>query len=156
MLKKLLAPFLVFIGVAAITAAIAVPTWLVPKLEVVPLDLDITTVSQSVPMGITSDNNLPARVFDRCSVGEDKARVFDAHVTQQRRTVVVDPSDADQATVHGIPDSEVVEKVLLQDAAVKRLVEPDEVGSLVGWLTGPDAAMVSGASWAIDGGWSAR
>ncbi|GGR49814.1 3-hydroxybutyrate dehydrogenase [Nocardioides luteus] len=72
------------------------------------------------------------------------------------RTPLVEKQIADQATVHGIPDSEVVEKVLLQDAAVKRLVEPDEVGSLVGWLTGPDAAMVSGASWAIDGGWSAR
>ncbi|MER6974630.1 3-hydroxybutyrate dehydrogenase [Nocardioides sp. NPDC000445] len=72
------------------------------------------------------------------------------------RTPLVEKQIADQAEVHGIPASEVVEQVLLQDAAVKRLVEPDEVGSLVGWLTGPDASMVSGASWAIDGGWSAR
>jgi len=46
--------------------------------------------------------------------------------------------------------------VLLAESAVKRLVEPEEVASLVGWLTGPDASMVSGASWTIDGGWSAR
>ena len=39
---------------------------------------------------------------------------------------------------------------------MKRLVEPEEVAALVGWLTGPEAAMVSGASWTIDGGWSAR
>ncbi|MER7557101.1 3-hydroxybutyrate dehydrogenase [Nocardioides sp. NPDC126508] len=72
------------------------------------------------------------------------------------RTPLVEKQIADQALVHGIEASEVVEKVLLQDVAVKRLVEPDEVGSLVGWLTGPDASMVSGASWAMDGGWSAR
>ncbi|MBJ7291132.1 DUF3068 domain-containing protein [Williamsia sp.] len=125
-MKKLLAPFLVFIGVAAITAAIAVPTWLVPKLEVVPLDLDITTVSQSVPMGITSDNNLPARVFDRCSVGEDKARVFDANVTQQRRTVVVDPSDADQATV--------------QSGQTVRIDRIDDNGTTVAQTTAPIGA----------------
>jgi 3-hydroxybutyrate dehydrogenase len=72
------------------------------------------------------------------------------------RTPLVEKQIADQAEVHGVAASEVVERVLLQDVAVKRLVEPDEVGSLVGWLTGPDASMVSGASWAIDGGWSAR
>ncbi|MEU6136004.1 3-hydroxybutyrate dehydrogenase [Nocardioides sp. NPDC047086] len=72
------------------------------------------------------------------------------------RTPLVEKQIADQALVHGVAASEVVEKVLLQDVAVKRLVEPDEVGSLVGWLTGPDASMVSGASWAMDGGWSAR
>jgi 3-hydroxybutyrate dehydrogenase len=72
------------------------------------------------------------------------------------RTPLVEKQIADQAKVHGIAASEVVERVLLQDVAVKRLVEPDEVGSLVGWLTGPDASMVSGASWAMDGGWSAR
>ena len=72
------------------------------------------------------------------------------------RTPLVEKQIADQAEVHGVATSEVVERVLLQDVAVKRLVEPDEVGSLVGWLTGPDASMVSGASWAMDGGWSAR
>jgi len=72
------------------------------------------------------------------------------------RTPLVEKQIADQAEVHGVAASEVVERVLLQDVAVKRLVEPAEVGSLVGWLTGPDASMVSGASWAMDGGWSAR
>ncbi|WP_159794050.1 3-hydroxybutyrate dehydrogenase [Puerhibacterium puerhi] len=72
------------------------------------------------------------------------------------RTALVEKQVADQARVHGIAEAEVVEKVMLAEAAVKRLVEPDEVASLVGWLTGPDAAMVTGASWTIDGGWSAR
>jgi 3-hydroxybutyrate dehydrogenase len=35
-------------------------------------------------------------------------------------------------------------------------VEPEEVASLVGWLVGPDAGMVTGASYAMDGGWTAQ
>jgi 3-hydroxybutyrate dehydrogenase len=72
------------------------------------------------------------------------------------RTPLVAKQLADQARAHGIAESEVLERVLLAESAVKRLVEPAEVASLVGWLTGPDAAMVTGASWTIDGGWSAR
>jgi 3-hydroxybutyrate dehydrogenase len=72
------------------------------------------------------------------------------------RTPLVEKQIADQARIHGIAESEVVERVLLAESAVKRLVEPEEVASLVGWLTGPDAAMVTGASWTMDGGWSAR
>jgi 3-hydroxybutyrate dehydrogenase len=72
------------------------------------------------------------------------------------RTPLVEKQVAEQARVHGIPETEVLAKVMLEQAAVKRLVEPHEVASLVGWLTGPDGAMVSGASWTIDGGWSAR
>ncbi|WP_020016537.1 3-hydroxybutyrate dehydrogenase [Promicromonospora sukumoe] len=72
------------------------------------------------------------------------------------RTPLVEKQIAEQAKVHGIPESEVMAKVMLAESAVKRLVEPSEVAALVGWLTGPDAAMVSGASWAVDGGWSAR
>lgn len=72
------------------------------------------------------------------------------------RTALVEKQIADQASAHGIPESEVLEKIMLKESAVKRLVEPDEVASLVSWLTGPDAAMVSGASWTMDGGWSAK
>jgi 3-hydroxybutyrate dehydrogenase len=72
------------------------------------------------------------------------------------RTPLVERQIAEQAAAHGIPESEVMAQIILAEAAVKRLVEPHEVASLVGWLTGPDGAMVSGASWTIDGGWSAR
>lgn len=72
------------------------------------------------------------------------------------RTPLVEKQVAEQARVHGISESEVLAKVMLEQAAVKRLVEPHEVAALVGWLTGPEAAMVSGASWTMDGGWSAR
>lgn len=72
------------------------------------------------------------------------------------RTPLVEKQIADQARLHGIPEEDVVEKVMLTEAAIKRLVEPAEVGSLALWLAGDDAGMVTGASYTMDGGWSAR
>lgn len=72
------------------------------------------------------------------------------------RTALVEKQIADQARVHGIPESEVLENVLLTEAAIKRLVEPEEVASLAVWLAGDTAGMVTGASYTMDGGWSAR
>jgi len=63
---------------------------------------------------------------------------------------------ADQARVHGIPEDEVLESVILAESAVKRLVEPAEVASLVRWLAGPQAGMATGASFSLDGGWTAK
>jgi 3-hydroxybutyrate dehydrogenase len=72
------------------------------------------------------------------------------------RTPLVEGQIADQAKAHGIDESRVVAEVLLAESAIKQLVEPDQVASLVGWLAGPDAAMVNGASYTMDGGWLAR
>ena len=72
------------------------------------------------------------------------------------RTPLVEKQIADQAKVHGIPEDEVVEKIMLEEAAVKRLVEPTEVADLVLWLAGDTAAMVNGASYTMDGGWTAK
>jgi 3-hydroxybutyrate dehydrogenase len=72
------------------------------------------------------------------------------------RTPLVTKQIADQAKVHGIGEDEVVTRILLKEAAIKRLVEPQEVASLVGWLCSAQAGMVTGASYTMDGGWSAR
>ncbi|WP_400993657.1 3-hydroxybutyrate dehydrogenase [Agromyces sp. GXQ0307] len=72
------------------------------------------------------------------------------------RTPLVEKQIADQAIVHGIPEEDVVEKVMLTESAIKQLVEPAEVASLVSWLASDDARMVTGASYTMDGGWSAR
>ncbi|HEX2285521.1 MAG TPA: 3-hydroxybutyrate dehydrogenase [Mycobacterium sp.] len=72
------------------------------------------------------------------------------------RTPLVTKQIADQAKVHGIEEQEVVEKILLKESAIKRLVEPEEVAALVSWLASPAAGMVTGASYTMDGGWSAR
>lgn len=72
------------------------------------------------------------------------------------RTPLVEKQIADQAKVHSIPESEVVEKIMLTESAIKRLVEPDEVADLALWLAGESAGMVTGASYTMDGGWSSR
>ena len=72
------------------------------------------------------------------------------------RTPLVEKQIADQARVHGIPEREVVEKVMLTESAIKRLLDPSEVADLVLWLCGSTAGMVTGASYSMDGGWSAR
>jgi len=72
------------------------------------------------------------------------------------RTPLVEKQIADQARVHGIPEEEVLANVMLTESAIKRLVEPSEVASLALWLAGDTAGMVTGASYTIDGGWSAR
>ncbi|GLB69423.1 3-hydroxybutyrate dehydrogenase [Arthrobacter mangrovi] len=72
------------------------------------------------------------------------------------RTPLVEKQIADQARLHGIPEGEVLAKIMLTESAIKRLVEPEEVASLVAWLASDDAAMVTGASYTMDGGWSAR
>jgi 3-hydroxybutyrate dehydrogenase len=72
------------------------------------------------------------------------------------RTPLVEKQIADQARLHGIPESEVVERIMLTESAIKRLVEAAEVASLAGWLASDAAGMVTGASYTMDGGWSAR
>ncbi|MGK2887974.1 MAG: 3-hydroxybutyrate dehydrogenase [Rhodococcus sp. (in: high G+C Gram-positive bacteria)] len=72
------------------------------------------------------------------------------------RTPLVEKQIADQAAAHGIDEHQVLEQVMLTESAIKRLVEPSEVASLVGWLASSDAGMVTGASYTMDGGWSAR
>jgi len=72
------------------------------------------------------------------------------------RTPLVERQITDQAQLHGIPESEVLPRIMLSESAVKRLVEPSEVAGLAVWLAGEEARMVTGASYTIDGGWSAR
>jgi 3-hydroxybutyrate dehydrogenase len=72
------------------------------------------------------------------------------------RTPLVEKQIADQARTHGIPESEVVEKIMLEPVAVKRLVEPAEVAELVAFLCSAASDSVSGTSFAMDGAWTAH
>lgn len=71
------------------------------------------------------------------------------------RTPLVDKQIKDQAATHGIPEEEVVKKIMLTESAIKRLAEPEEVGELIGFLSGPFTGMVTGAAYTMDGGWTA-
>ena len=70
------------------------------------------------------------------------------------RTPLVDKQIDAQAQTHGIGRDEVIEKIMLAPAALKRLIEPEEVAAAVAYLCSPDASFITGASLMIDGGWS--
>ena len=72
------------------------------------------------------------------------------------RTPLVEGQIAAQAELHGIPASEVVEKVMLTAPSVKRLIEPSEVAELAAYLCSDAASYANGSSFVLDGGWSAR
>ena len=71
------------------------------------------------------------------------------------RTPLVEGQIVDQAAAHGIPPEQVLEQVLLERTAIKRLVAPQEVAEAVLWLCTPFSASVSGISLPLDGGWTA-
>ena len=72
------------------------------------------------------------------------------------RTPLVEQQIAAQAAAHGIPESEVIEKIMLARAAIKRLIEPDEVAELLAYLCTDAAAFLTGSAIALDGGWTAH
>jgi 3-hydroxybutyrate dehydrogenase len=72
------------------------------------------------------------------------------------RTPLVDNQIADQAKTRGIPPEEVIEKVMLEPAAIKRLIEPAEVADFVAYLCSPAAGVITGAALTMDLGWTAK
>jgi 3-hydroxybutyrate dehydrogenase len=72
------------------------------------------------------------------------------------RTPLVENQITAQAEAHGLSEAEVVEQVMLEPAAIKRLLEPAEVADVVAYLCSEQASFITGASMPIDGGWTAR
>lgn len=72
------------------------------------------------------------------------------------RTPLVEQQVEAQAVAHGIEPDEVLERVMLAPAAVKRLIEPEQVAELAAYLCGPHADSITGSSCVMDGGWTAR
>jgi 3-hydroxybutyrate dehydrogenase len=72
------------------------------------------------------------------------------------KTPLVEKQIADQARIHGISDDEVIEKIMLTEPAIKRLIEPEEVAELALFLCSKEASFINGASIVMDGGWTAR
>jgi 3-hydroxybutyrate dehydrogenase len=72
------------------------------------------------------------------------------------RTPLVEKQIADQARVHGLPEDQVLEEVILAPHAVKELIEPDEVAEVVAFLAGPGGRAFTGVPVTMDQGWTAR
>ncbi|MDO5054820.1 3-hydroxybutyrate dehydrogenase [Pasteurella oralis] len=92
-----------------------------------------TTALEGGPYGITVNSICPAYV----------------------RTPLVDKQIADQAAHHNISETDVISKIMLQKAAVKRLIEPADIGEFVKFLCSDAAASISGSCLTVDGGWTA-
>lgn len=71
------------------------------------------------------------------------------------RTPLVDNQIADQAKTHGISKEEVVEDIMLKKAAIKKLLEPKDVGEVAKFLCSDTGAYITGSMFTIDCGWTA-
>ncbi len=72
------------------------------------------------------------------------------------RTPLVENQIADLAKSYGINEDEVVEKIMLKASAIKKMIEPSEIAELVSFLCTDNAKSITGATWTIDGGWTAQ
>ena len=72
------------------------------------------------------------------------------------RTPLVEAQIANQARAHDLPEERVLEDVILERQAVKRLIEPAEVADVVAFLLGPSGRSITGAPLVMDLGWTAR
>ena len=63
---------------------------------------------------------------------------------------------ADTAKARGISRDEVMRDVLLAAQPTKKFVQPEQVGALIVYLAGDQAAAIIGNALTIDGGWTAQ
>jgi 3-hydroxybutyrate dehydrogenase len=97
------------------------------------MGLTKTTALEGGPYGITVNAICPAYV----------------------RTPLVDNQIDAQAATHGIPREEVINSIMLKKAAIKKMIEPSEVGAAVLYLCSDAAGCMTGTDFTIDCGWTA-
>ncbi|NUQ37496.1 MAG: 3-hydroxybutyrate dehydrogenase [Caldilineales bacterium] len=98
------------------------------------IGLTRTTALEGGPHGITVNAICPAYV----------------------RTPLVERQIADQARTRGLSEADVIERVMLEPAAIKRLIEPEEVAAMALYLCSDAARGITGAALTLDLGWTAR
>ncbi len=72
------------------------------------------------------------------------------------RTPLTEGQIDDLARSMNVSPEEALEQSMLAPAAIKRALEPDEVADVVCYLASDRAGGVTGATWQIDLGWTAR
>lgn len=71
-------------------------------------------------------------------------------------TPLVEKQIEEQAKAHGIPEEKVVSDIMLASQPNKRFASVREIGALTAFLCGPGGDSITGASLAVDGGWTAH
>jgi 3-hydroxybutyrate dehydrogenase len=72
------------------------------------------------------------------------------------RTGLVEGQVASQAEATGVDESKVIDEVILEPHAIKRLIEPEEVAGVVRFLVSDEGAAFTGTPVVMDQGWTAR
>jgi 3-hydroxybutyrate dehydrogenase len=72
------------------------------------------------------------------------------------RTPLVDNQIEQQSIVHGLPREQVIRDVILAAQPKKRFIEVEQLGQLAVFLCSPAGSAITGSSFTIDGGWTAR
>ena len=86
----------------------------------------------------------------------DKGVTVNALCPSYVRTPLVEKQIADQARVNHMSETDVIEKIMLAPAAIKRLLEPSEVAAYAAFLCSDAASGITGAAQMMDCGWTAR
>jgi 3-hydroxybutyrate dehydrogenase len=72
------------------------------------------------------------------------------------KTPLVEGQIADQAKARGMTEQEVVEKVILAAQPTKQFVTFDQLAGMMLYLVSESGASANGASFSVDGGWTAE
>ncbi|MBM3999175.1 MAG: SDR family oxidoreductase [Planctomycetes bacterium] len=72
------------------------------------------------------------------------------------RTPLVERQIASQAAAHGISESEVVERIMLEPMPKRAFVTTEEVAGTIDFLCSPASRNITGQTVVIDGGWTAK
>jgi 3-hydroxybutyrate dehydrogenase len=72
------------------------------------------------------------------------------------RTPLVEKQIEDQARIHGVSIEKSMRDIILAPQPTKQFVKVEEVAAMALYLSSEAAAQINGASFSIDGGWTAR
>lgn len=72
------------------------------------------------------------------------------------RTPLVDQQIAAQARTHGIPEAEVIDRMMLEPMPKHAFIGVDELAGITRFLISPAARNITGQTLVVDGGWTVR
>jgi 3-hydroxybutyrate dehydrogenase len=72
------------------------------------------------------------------------------------RTPLVERQIAAQARTRGIPESEVIDRVMLEPMPKHVFIGVDEIAGIIAFLISPPARNITGQLLVVDGGWTLR
>jgi 3-hydroxybutyrate dehydrogenase len=72
------------------------------------------------------------------------------------RTPLVDAQIADQAKTRGIPEGEVIDRIMLEPMPKGVFIGVDELAAIAAFLASHQARNITGQAIVVDGGWTAR